>query len=117
MAPASSYSNVIIGDDENMVQNMTRNQAIDSIVAKRSDQWTAAINAELQSLITEAASIRQNISTAKTQTKRNYYQKKFNKVSVQVRQMVAALQRVQSTTSTTNMNPDQANDTSTTSTN
>jgi hypothetical protein len=61
---------------------------------ERRSVWKGAIEQELQSLITQAAGIRQRISTAKTATKRTYYQKKFNKISPQVMQMVAALERL-----------------------
>lgn len=106
MSP-SQNNTVAIGDDEATLRAATREQAIDAIVGKRTNQWKAVIEAELQDLITQAASIRQNINGAKTNTKKVYFEKKFNKVSVQVRQMITALQRVNSTateTTATNQN-------------
>ena len=60
----------------------------------RKEQWKETIEAGLQQLIIEAAKIRKNITEAKTKTKAKYFQKKFDKVSAQVRQYVAALQRL-----------------------
>lgn len=60
----------------------------------RKKQWKEAIEADLQQLIITAAKLRKNISEAKTSTKKNFYNKKFNKVSAQVRQYVSALQRL-----------------------
>lgn len=88
---------------------LTRNQAIDAVVSNRTAQWENMINSELQSLITRAATIREEISSAKTQTKKRYFEKKFAKVSTEVRQMIVALQRVQSTA--TNQNVPQQDDT------
>lgn len=63
----------------------------------RLSQWRGAIEQELQGLIKQASEVRTSISSAKTTTKKQYYEKKFAKISVQVRQMVTALQRMQST--------------------
>lgn len=60
----------------------------------RLKQWRDAIEADLQQLIIEAAKIRKNITEAKTKYKKDFYTKKFNKVSAQIRQYVAALQRL-----------------------
>lgn len=67
----------------------------------RLSQWRGATEQELQELIKQASKVRIAITTAKTVTKKQYYEKKFAKISVQVRQMVAALQRMQSTEDTT----------------
>lgn len=68
-----------------------KEQAVDN----RLTQWKEAVQSELQHLITEAADIRKQISTAKTATKRQYFEKKFAKVKPQVMQMVAALQKLE----------------------
>lgn len=70
------------------------NLILDQVVDTRMNQWEKAINAELQDLVTEASHLRQQITSSKTTTKKKYYQKKFDKVSIQVRQMLIALQRV-----------------------
>lgn len=60
----------------------------------RIGQWRVAVEQELQELITHATQIRQLSNEAKTKTKRTYYNKKFKKVSSDVMQMVAAMQRI-----------------------
>lgn len=60
----------------------------------RKNQWRQVIEADLQKLIIEAAKLRKCINEAKTKTKKDFYTKKFNKVSAYVRQYVAALQRL-----------------------
>lgn len=59
------------------------------VKADRIELWRQTIDAELQSTITEAASLRQKISEAKTDVKRKYYNKKFKKISDQVMQLLA----------------------------
>ncbi len=60
----------------------------------RLQQWRDAIESDLQLLIVDAAKIRKNITDATTKYKKEFYTKKFNKVSAQVRQHIAALQRL-----------------------
>jgi hypothetical protein len=60
----------------------------------RISQWRGAVEQEMQALITQAAQIRQQSNTAKTSTKRIYFNKKFKKISAEVMQMVAAMQRI-----------------------
>lgn len=60
----------------------------------RKQQWRTAIEAELQSLIKNAAQIRTKITTAKTKYKKEFYTKKFDKINAQVRQYLGALQRL-----------------------
>lgn len=90
----NQYTPVQIGESA-QAEPVSREQLIDAVVAQRSDQWKAAVEAELQDLITEASIIRKEISTAKTNTKKKYFEKKFKKVNQEVRQMVAALHRIQ----------------------
>lgn len=61
----------------------------------RRAQWKAAIEAELQETVQQAAAIRQKITTAKTNYKKQFYGKKFTKVQGKVMQMLSALQRFQ----------------------
>lgn len=63
--------------------------------AERKAQWKGAIEQELQSLVNEAAGIREKITTAKTQYKKEFYSKKFSKVQSRVMQMLVALQRLE----------------------
>lgn len=60
----------------------------------RKQQWRELIEAELQTLIIEAAKLRKCITDAKTTTKKEFYGKRFKKVSNQIRQYVGALQRL-----------------------
>lgn len=60
-----------------------------NVKEERLELWRQSIDAELQDLITTAAAIRQEISTAKTETKRKYFSKKFKKISDQVVQLLA----------------------------
>lgn len=71
---------------------------------ERRAMWRGAVEQELQSLVTEAAKIRKNITESKTSTKREYYTKKFKKCQAQVLQMVGTLQRLQSTEPPTEIN-------------
>lgn len=52
------------------------------------------IEAGLQNYITEASLIRQKATGAKTDYKRQYYDKKFRKVNLAVRESVMALQQI-----------------------
>lgn len=61
----------------------------------RRAQWKAAIQQELQELVQKAADMRKRINEAKTQTKRDFYSKKFSRLQPKVMQMVAALQRLE----------------------
>ena len=61
----------------------------------RMAQWKGAIQMELQELVGQAADMRKKINEAKTQYKKDYYNKKFLKTQTKVMQMVAALQRIE----------------------
>ncbi|PPD53434.1 MAG: hypothetical protein CTY12_04960 [Methylotenera sp.] len=63
----------------------------------RKQEWKRAVEAELQPLIIEAARLRGIISTAKTKTKRDLYQKKFNKIHGTVLQYVDLIQKLEAT--------------------
>lgn len=60
----------------------------------RLDLWQAAAEAELHDLVQQAAHIRTNITSAKTQTKKQYFEKKFKKVQLDVMRMLTTLERV-----------------------
>lgn len=76
-----------------MVPNKITQDA--SVEMKRRSLWKAAVEQELQELVATASDVRQKINTAKTKTKRDFYQKKFDKIQPRVMQMVAALQHMQ----------------------
>lgn len=62
----------------------------------RTAMWRGAVEMELRDLIAEASRIRKEIDTAKTNLKKEYFKKKFKKVTTQVMQMLTALERVKS---------------------
>lgn len=53
------------------------------------------IETKLQQYISAAATVRQKSSSAKTAYKRQYYEKKFQKIHVAVRHYVSMLQQIQ----------------------
>lgn len=59
-----------------------------------SDVVRDVVTAELRDLLIEASALKQNINDAKTVAKKQYYTKKFEKVSTQIIQMTAALERM-----------------------
>lgn len=65
----------------------------------RLDLWQSAASAELNDLVHAAATIRMNITTAKTQAKKQYFEKKFKKVQADVMRMLVTLERLKSTMS------------------
>lgn len=74
------------------------------IKADRLDLWRATIDEELQHAITLASELRQKISESKTVTKRNYYDKKFQKVSDTVMQLIAVKSQLPQSTDTSTSN-------------
>ena len=69
-----------------------------SVAEARLDQWQVAAEVELQDLVQQAASIRTNITTAKTQAKKQYFEKKFKKVQADVMRMLITLERLKAHT-------------------
>lgn len=61
---------------------------------QRLSELHSQIETELQQSVTEAARIRQLITTAKTDCKRKFYEKKFSTIRDSVRQGVTALQQI-----------------------
>jgi hypothetical protein len=64
------------------------------LLKHRTAMWRGAVEQELQALIQEASRIRKEIDTAKTSVKKEYFKKKFKKLTTQVMQMLTALERV-----------------------
>ena len=64
------------------------------LLTERTALWRGAVEQELQALIGEASRIRKEIDSAKTSVKKQYFQKKFKKITTQVMQMLTALERV-----------------------
>jgi flagellar basal body rod protein FlgB len=65
-----------------------------AIADSRVEAWKQAVEQELQDLLQQASSIRQNITNSKTPTKKAYYAKKFKKVQREVMSMVVTKQRL-----------------------
>ena len=61
----------------------------------RIGRWRGAVELELQSLVVRAAETRKKIETAKTSTKKDFYHKKFKKITADVMKMVTTLERLQ----------------------
>ncbi len=78
------------------------NASVDSLTSYRSNQWQSALNGELQHLIEMASICRKAITTAKTETKKKYYSKKFKKIQAEVMQMLVVKQRVDAQQATLN---------------
>lgn len=73
---------------------MSEENNVTKVANDRLGKWRGAVEQELQDLVKQASAIRQTLDSAKTATKKTYYKKKFQKISSQVMQMVAALQRL-----------------------
>jgi hypothetical protein len=72
-------------------------EVMDKIEAKdvRMTEWKNALETRLQYLISEAATLRQTMSAAKTQPKKQYFGKKFKKVNAEVMQIVDMLSKME----------------------
>lgn len=75
-----------------MSEQPSENPTPKAIANERLGKWQAVVEAELQDLVKQASTLRKSIDTSKTVTKKNYYKKKFSKVSTEVLRMVAAMQ-------------------------
>ena len=69
-----------------------------SLSAERILEWQQTVEQELQELVTTAAQLRQTITSAKTATKKQYFEKKFKKVQHDVMSMLVTLQRLKEMT-------------------
>lgn len=65
-----------------------------ALTQERVQRWTTTLEQDLQLQVKEAANIRQSIATAKTATKRQYFERKFKKVQSNVMSTLATLQRI-----------------------
>lgn len=70
------------------------NSTTHNTLTNRVNNWQAALEQELRELMLRAATVRAEITKAKTAAKREYYEKKFKKITPQVMQMLTALERV-----------------------
>lgn len=77
----------------------------------RMSEWQSMVEREIQKLMVEAAKLRKIMNEAKTTPKREYYNKKFEKISNEAIKLVGILQSItakQSTldpTTTLNLTP------------
>jgi hypothetical protein len=70
-------------------QQQLTTQDIKSI---RISEWKGMVEQEIQKLMEEAAQLRKTINVSKTDTKKQFYTKKFKKISAETIKMVEALQ-------------------------
>lgn len=68
---------------------------VTDLKVQRLVQIKQSIEAKLQVAIAEATRVRKMMSTAKTDCKRKFYDKKFAKINAGVRENVLALQQIQ----------------------
>lgn len=68
---------------------------VTDLKVQRLVQIKQSIEAKLQTAIAEATRVRKMMSTAKTDYKRKFYDKKFAKINAGVRENVLALQQIQ----------------------
>lgn len=74
------------------------NRYASSVAENRSAQWKAVVKEELRELIETAADFHKKITEAKTSYKKQFYGKKFQKVSTEIKRMVAVLDRLEQAT-------------------
>jgi hypothetical protein len=60
----------------------------------RVSEWKAMIEQEIQRLLIEATELRKTINESKTSTKKQYYTKKFKKISIQTVELLTTLQSI-----------------------
>ena len=73
------------------------NTADTKAVAERAeDRWTQAVDHELCDLLSTASGLLQLSRDAKTNTKRVYYRKKFDKITTEVMRMISVKDRLDS---------------------
>jgi hypothetical protein len=73
-----------------------------AVTEERVGQWTSMMEHDLQQLVRQAAEIQQKINSAKTTTKRKYYEQKFKKTQNDVMSSLATLQRLREMSSKNN---------------
>jgi hypothetical protein len=73
-----------------------------TLTEERVGQWTSMMEQDLQQLVSHAAEIQQKINSAKTATKRKYYEQKFKKTRNDVMSSLATLQRLREMSSKNN---------------
>lgn len=69
-------------------------QTKDDAINQRLDEWKQAISAEMRELLDKASTLKQAANESKTVTSKKYYDKKFQKVAVEIRRLVAVLDRI-----------------------
>ena len=73
---------------------------------QRIEEWESVVHQELQDLVQRGSTLRKNIDSSKTDTKKSYYNKKFKKVQQDVMRMLVTLRRLESMKSAkTDVNP------------
>lgn len=70
----------------------------DQVRQKRLEEFESNISQQLQQCLTAAASAKNSANSAKTNTKRRFYNKKFAKITAEAKQAIVALQQIKALT-------------------
>jgi len=87
---SDEIEDAIFEEIENELEESTRAHLKD----ERKQYYIKELEKDLQEILTEASIVQKKITDAKTAAKKDFYKKKFSKISNQVRQYVGALQRL-----------------------
>lgn len=90
-----SASDTIINDGDAIPYEPIPVPTVNNLKVQRLVQIKQSIEAKLQVAITEATRVRKMMTTAKTDCKHKFYDKKFSKINTGVRENVLALQQIQ----------------------
>ena len=88
---------IIDATDESPIEGVLSDIDYTELKENRLNQWKSSVEAELQSLLIEANTIQNLITSSKTTAKKVFYTKKIKKLNQYVLKYVEALQRLQST--------------------
>lgn len=61
---------------------------------KRLKEFESNISQHLQRCLTEASEVKAKANSAKTATKKRFYEKRFNKITKEAKQAIVALQQI-----------------------
>jgi len=92
-----SYNNITI--EENYMESINVGEHSD-VKKIRLSEWQGMVEQEIQTLMMDAARLRKIMNESKTSTKREYYDKKFKKVSNEALKLVNILQVINAKQST-----------------
>jgi uncharacterized coiled-coil DUF342 family protein len=76
---------------------MKKTQHDPAQVAARRAHWQELVRAEIDKLLPQAATIHNQMTTAKTETKKAFYKKKFNSINAAIKKYTNTLQLLEPT--------------------